>query len=242
MNGLNMLSQATIKEWAVQWQTSPINVAREYLQHVFLSYLYQFPESEKLAFKGGTALRLLFQSPRFSEDLDFTGSVKPYHLERLLSQTVEKVSKEAIPLKVQESKPTSGGYLALYQGEIYGEAVGIELNVSLRTKAKGEPLLVTTPLLPSYQCMILPLKELVREKCQALLFRRKPRDYYDLYFLLRSRLGMEAILPLKSQLLESVKSLDNKSATRELKTFLPASHHRTISNLQQALSSELNRL
>ena len=40
---------------------------------IFLSYLYQEPGSEKLLFKGGTALRIVFKSPRFSEDLDFSG-------------------------------------------------------------------------------------------------------------------------------------------------------------------------
>jgi predicted nucleotidyltransferase component of viral defense system len=39
----------------------------------FLSYLYKQPDSEKLLFKGGTALKFIFRSPRYSEDLDFTG-------------------------------------------------------------------------------------------------------------------------------------------------------------------------
>ncbi len=30
--------------------------------------------SESLLFKGGTVLKLIWRSPRFSEDLDFTGS------------------------------------------------------------------------------------------------------------------------------------------------------------------------
>src|SRR5260221_14665772 len=99
-----MLSPATIKDLATKWQTNTLNVEREYIQHLFLSYLYQFPESEKLAFKGGTALRLLFRSPRFSEDLDFTGNIKPFHMKTLLSHTVEKISKEEIPFETRESK------------------------------------------------------------------------------------------------------------------------------------------
>lgn len=34
---------------------------------------YQEKEAEAILFKGGTALRLIYQSPRFSEDLDFSG-------------------------------------------------------------------------------------------------------------------------------------------------------------------------
>lgn len=237
-----MLSLTTIKELATKWQTNTVNITREYIQHLFLSYLYQSPESEKLAFKGGTALRLLFRSPRFSEDLDFTGDIKPFHIKSLLSHTIEKISKEEIVFETKESKPTTGGYLALYRCKINGEYIGLELNISLRFKARAEPILVTSPLLPSYQCMVLPVRELVREKCEALLTRHKPRDYYDLYFLLRERLGIEAILPLKNRLMESIKSLDSKRVNRELKVFLPMSHHQVIAHLSQALNTELNRL
>ena len=48
------------------------NVLREYLQAVILSALQNQGAMIPLAFHGGTALRFLYQLPRFSEDLDFT--------------------------------------------------------------------------------------------------------------------------------------------------------------------------
>lgn len=237
-----MLSQNTLKELATKWQTSTLNVAREYAQNLFLSYLYQLPESDKLAFKGGTALRLAFRSPRFSEDLDFAGSLKPFHWEKLLSKTLENLKREALSWKVDESKPTSGDYLALYSSEIHGEIIRIELNISLRKSAQPEAVLIATPLVPPYQCLLLPVRDLVKEKIEALLFRKKPRDFYDLYFLLRERLGMEAIISHKSRLLEALESSHSKILQRELKAFLPISQHRIIANLPQVLLSELNRL
>jgi len=68
-----MLDREIIRKLALQHQTTEINIAREYVQHLFLSVFYQEPDSEKVLFKGGTALRITFQSPRFSEDLDFSG-------------------------------------------------------------------------------------------------------------------------------------------------------------------------
>ena len=68
-----MLSRENLKEFTDKYQTIEKNVAREYVQHLFLSLLYKIPSSEKLLFKGGTAMRIIYQSPRFSEDLDFTG-------------------------------------------------------------------------------------------------------------------------------------------------------------------------
>jgi predicted nucleotidyltransferase component of viral defense system len=237
-----VLSRDSLERLAVQWQTSFLNVAREYVQNVFLSYLYQAPESDRVAFKGGTALRILHRSPRFSEDMDFSANLKPYHIGNLLAHTTRAVAREAIPLEVLESKATSGGFLALYTCELYSQNLQIELNISLRARAAAEPALVVSPLLPPYQCMALPLRDLVGEKIAALLARRQPRDFFDLYFLLRGRLGLEAVIPKKKQLLQAIEGLDPKPLQKELKLFLPVSHHKTIANLPAALRSELNRL
>lgn len=47
------------------------NVAREYLQARILGILQRAGAFVPLAFHGGTALRFLFATPRYSEDLDF---------------------------------------------------------------------------------------------------------------------------------------------------------------------------
>lgn len=237
-----MLSLDSLKQQATLWQTSFLNVAREYVQHLFLSHLYGFPESDHLAFKGGTALRLLYGSPRFSEDLDFTGHLKPFHLARLLKDTTGRMIPERLSFETLEAKPTSGGYLALYQCCLYEEKVRLELNISLRNRAPSEAILIASSLVPSYQCLRLPVKEMVTEKLQALLFRKKPRDFFDLYFLLRQRLGIEMIIPYKRRLAVEVKNLEAKSIQRELKLFLPVSHHKTIADLPSVLAQELNRL
>ena len=86
-----MLSENSIKELAVKFQTSELNIAREYFQNLFLNSLYTQKNSEKLGFKGGTALRIVFNSPRFSEDLDFTADtgIKVFLLKQMLASTIE---------------------------------------------------------------------------------------------------------------------------------------------------------
>lgn len=49
-----------------------LNIAREYLQAYALRSLHESGAFTSLSFVGGTALRFLFQLPRFSEDLDFS--------------------------------------------------------------------------------------------------------------------------------------------------------------------------
>ena len=47
-------------------------ILREYLQVLILKELYKLPDGKKLLFTGGTYLRLVHQTKRFSEDLDFS--------------------------------------------------------------------------------------------------------------------------------------------------------------------------
>lgn len=68
-----MITQDTIKKLATAHQTSEFpNIIREYFQHLFLSLLYRVEGAENILFKGGTALKIIYKSPRFSEDLDFS--------------------------------------------------------------------------------------------------------------------------------------------------------------------------
>ena len=53
-------------------------VVREYWEILVLKGLYDSPYGRKLIFKGGTALRLAYDSPRFSEDLDFSLTSDPF--------------------------------------------------------------------------------------------------------------------------------------------------------------------
>ena len=47
-------------------------LVREFWETVILKGLFESPDGKYLIFKGGTALRLVYGSSRFSEDLDFS--------------------------------------------------------------------------------------------------------------------------------------------------------------------------
>jgi predicted nucleotidyltransferase component of viral defense system len=90
--------------------------------------------------------------------------------------------------------------------------------------------------------VVLPISKLVDEKIEALLRRNKPRDFFDLYFLLRSRRGIERIIPIKNKLLKAVLKLDSNAVKRELKVLLPVSHLRLLKSFPRLLASELKQL
>src|SRR3989344_7934704 len=207
------------------------NVMREYLQHLFLSFLYQEKKSELLLIKGGTALRLVWRSPRFSEDLAFTGTkISISQIESLMEAALEKVESEGIKTDIEESKKTSGGYLAIFYFKTDEYESGIQIEVSLRTEPKeaGVAALIQSDLIPAYTLMHLDQKKLVGEKIQACLTRAKARDFYDLYFILRSRMAFKETFSqdkaLKIKLLKVING-QKFELKNELKRFLPSNQH-----------------
>ena len=78
------------------------------------------------------------------------------------------------------------------------------------------------------------------QKMQALIQRQKPRDFYDLYFMLRASL----MTPEDRKMLGQVSKLLKSSKIhfeRELKQFLPKSHWPLIRDFPTTLRRELQR-
>lgn len=236
-----MIAQDQISKLTTQYQTSDVNVFREYYQHLFLSYFFQQPQTNNILFKGGTALRILYKSPRFSEDLDFSANLSSREeIEQALIQTLDQIEKEGIATELQETGTTSGGYRStiFFQKD---PTVEVELEISLRQgEYKGELMVVLNDFIPTYTVFALEQSQLIDEKIQALLFRKKPRDFYDLYFILRANLlpaGEKHILP------EALKALQSTDINfeNELKQFLPKSHWLIIRDFKSSLEREINR-
>lgn len=237
-----MIDQEQIKTLAKRNQTTELNIRREYFQHLFLSYFYQQPQTEFLFFKGGTALKMIYQSPRFSEDLDFSSSLKKIKpIEEIILQTLEAIEKEGIKAHFSEAKQTSGGYLASITFLVFEQTISILLQISLREgEKKGEVITITNDFLPPYLVMDLQKEQLIEEKIQALLTRKKPRDFYDLYFILRSNLLPPEKRKILPQALKIIQETDINFET-ELKQFLPKSHWTIIRDFKQTLKREIER-
>jgi len=242
-----MIEKKKIQQLAERQQTTADNCVREYFQHLFLSRLYQEKDSESLLFKGGTALRIIWQSPRFSEDLDFTGvNTGRIKLETLMESALAKMEREGIRSGISESKETSGGYLAIFEFETgeYQSRVQVEVSLRKDKKSKGNTVLIQPELVVPYTLVHLQEHLLVGEKIQACLTRGKARDFYDLYFILRGRMAFNEVFAkdktLKTKILKAIKEgkLDFK---RELKQFLPVNQHMIIKHFPQVLQTEIDR-
>lgn len=240
-----MLSLENLKEFTKKFQTIEKNIVREYIQHLFLSSLYKFPKAEKLLFKGGTALRFIYRSPRFSEDLDFTGENIYQHrlIDELFLNTLSEIEKQGIKIDLKEAKPTTGGYLGIIHYELYGFIEDMKFEISLRKSKKltKEVATIVNDYVPHYTILHLSSEKIVKGKITALLDRKNPRDYYDLYFFLRHP---ELHKFMKKTLLKEVlENLEKEKINfkEDLSVLLPISHQMILKDFQSNLIREIKR-
>jgi len=240
-----MISPEEIKQLSTRYQTSPLTVAREYAQHCFLSEFYKIKDSNRLLFKGGTALRLIYQSPRYSEDLDFTGvnNITYPAIEDVLIGTLKNLTAWGFEIELKEAKKTTGGYLAKMDLSFSGFRFQVKIEISFRKrrqKSRGVVSRIKNEYIPHYDIYHLPLEEIVAGKISALLTRAKSRDWYDLYFFLHSRMLETEHKKLLPEILEKLKN-SKTDFKKELKTFLPRSHQMILKDFKKTLTQEIKK-
>jgi len=244
-----MITQDTIKNLVTQYHTNELNIMREYFQHLFLSYFYKLEGAENILFKDGTALRFIYGSPRFSEDLDFSMfNIKPYKLKKSIEDLFTKVLVEIenVGIKVDlgpKPGPTKEGYYGDASFKIYDyPLVTVSINVSARDgrKITSEIETIANDFIPTYNLYHLSQEILIEEKIYALLERKKARDFYDIYYIMRKNL---LTLEQKKGMIEvrnliQTFDIDYKN---ELSPFLPQDQQAIIKNFKAVLLSELKR-
>lgn len=240
-----MLTQESLQGFTKKFQTNERNVIREYIQHLCLGNLYKNKEAQNLLFKGGTSLRLIYQSPRFSEDLDFSGKSISSHnkIEDLFLKTLAEIEKMGIEISFKEAKPTTGGYLGIIHYELFDFAEDMKFEISLRKgkRLEGEFTTVVSDFANAYTVIHLAPEELVDEKIQALINRGKPRDYYDLYFLLRHPALNKAVDKRRLNIVWDNLNKTQLDFKRELSVLLPVSHHMILKDFKGILRKEIER-
>jgi len=248
-----MISQDIIQKLATKHQTSEFpNIVREYFQHLFLSELYKIEGAENILFKGGTALRIIYNSPRFSEDLDFSifnikTSLQNEFVEGIFIKILAEIEHSGIKVKLgPKPGPTSEGYYGDATFQIYDyPPVAVSINVSSRNGriVKGEVDSIANDFISTYNVLHLPQNEIVEEKVfDALPKRKKARDFYDLYFIMRKGLltneQKKKLSGIKDEILLGAGELDFKT---ELGALLPQDQQNIIKDFKKNLTNELNR-
>jgi len=201
------------------------HVVREEHELLILRNLSETPLSSALVLKGGTALRLAYGSPRFSDDLDF--SILTPVPEDAFVHVAETIIKTLPQVTLVEALSKQFTLFALYKvREPYlPYAFSIKLEVSTRPEIWERERdftlrLLTSPVTPvSVLAQVATLERMWADKQSALAARREPRDLYDLWFIAQK---------LRRTFTPDLSGFDPKAIRRELRKYLPRSHWQVI--------------
>ncbi|MDR2999698.1 MAG: nucleotidyl transferase AbiEii/AbiGii toxin family protein [Fibromonadaceae bacterium] len=183
------------------------NALREVMQQVVLAGLARSDFFEKAAFYGGTCLRLLYDLPRFSEDMDFSllkvdenfdlQNYFPYIKDEFLSmgKSIELYKKEKRQKTNMESaflKSTSQFYDVKFQTEKQVK-IKIEIDTVPPLDFETENKLLLQPFSFNVRCFTLPC--LFAGKMHAFLFRNwkarvKGRDWFDFEWYVQNQVSL----------------------------------------------------
>ena len=243
-----MIDAASLNNLARAAAIDRYTILREYVQVLFLDNLYQARTSRKIIFKGGTALKILFGSPRFSEDLDFSTKLARSTIVRLVNQTVTNLQTEAPGISVKNIKSIAGWSQKIsFPTDFTPMPLTIKLDFSAREPALTtyqNTITTTLPVFSSSLITALTPEEILAEKIRAITSRNKGRDIFDLWFLLKksNRLDKKLITAKFRlyhekfsfpNLLEKIKQFNQKQLNQDITKFLPLNHRQVIPSLKK---------
>ena len=173
------------------------NTVREYLQARILGAMQRAGAMIPLSFHGGTALRFLYSTGRYSEDLDFAleKNREDYDFHKYLESIGSELTAEGynVDLKVSDKKIVNGAFISL-RGLLYelglsphkDETMAVKIEVDT-SPPKGAVL--ATTVIRRYVTLQLQHHDkasFLSGKLHAILQRShlKGRDLYDLLWYL----------------------------------------------------------
>jgi len=208
-----MIRNQDILDRAAEWQLRADVVEKDYVLGWLLAGIAAHPETRThWVFKGGTCIKkCYFETYRFSEDLDFSLAPEAPYTDNAILENLRIVARLAgemsgvefpidqivlNPSRNRQGQPT-------YQGRIYYRGPLGARNLSrvifdlTRQEQMVDPPALLTVFHPygdvpesAIVVSAYSLPELVAEKMRALYERTRPRDLYDVVYLLENRIDV----------------------------------------------------
>jgi len=202
---------------------------REEVELIFLKALFESKVSDVLVFKGGTALRLLYGSPRFSEDLDFslTDSVSTRDFKTIITKIIKSDERFSV------ADPTTKYYTHLAEIRIkepwQNLAFSLKIEISKRIeKIKASDITNLLAKSPATNLMVMTrvytLKRIFEDKLGMLSKLKMPRDIFDIWFICQKNGN-----PFKIRQFGYQKG----KLRQELRKFLPRSFYPVVEELER---------
>jgi len=208
------MEQLIAEQKAAELKIDKTQVIREYWELIILKGLFESTSGRYLIFKGGTALRLCYGSPRFSEDLDF--SLTKDMLKGRFAPLIKKMIApfpELTQTDLEEKHYTYLAEIKVTQNYLpFPFRIKIEISKRETKDYQWELKLLGSPT-TVIQVMgkVATLNQIYKDKLACLKGRTKPKDLFDLWYV--SEKLKIPYKPLKWSL--------RKEFIRDLRKYLP---------------------
>lgn len=193
---MNNLIEKRFHQYSIKTIEDKENALKEILQEIALYGLSSSDFFGKAMFQGGTALRILYRLPRFSEDLDFLLKYpdrkfiwKPYldsikQALEFFSIDAEIIDREKADKNIQKlflKDRSIGKLLSLHSDYFDNRKLVIKLEIDINPPAISGSEIKFLEFPMDYSVCAQDLPSNFAGKCHALLCRKflKPRDWFD---------------------------------------------------------------
>jgi predicted nucleotidyltransferase component of viral defense system len=217
------------------------SILREYLQAKILQVIFESNFAYKLSFLGGTALRMIYQNNRFSEDIDLDNFDLTWEEFELLIQLIEQAMKlEGFEIESKSVAKDAYRCYLRFPTLLYEQGISPlsseKILIQIDTTAQGYPYEPEILLLNKFdvftQIRVTPLNILLSQKIFTSVNRKRPkgRDFYDITFLtsltkpdmgfLYQKMEIDSIEHLRDEISKRIADIDFKILTDDVAPFL----------------------
>lgn len=210
------MEQLIAEQKARELKIDKTQVVREYWELIVLKGLYESSFGRYLIFKGGTALRLTYSSPRFSEDLDFSLTKDVWSGK--FPPLVKKIIAPYPELSLTDLEEKYYTYLAeikVIQNYLpFPFRIKIEISKREIKDYQWELKLLGSPAtVVQVMGQVATLKQIYKDKLACLKGRAKPKDLFDLWYVCQ-----KLNIPYTTQ----KTPLNKREVVRDLRKYLPS--------------------
>jgi len=229
------------KQYPPQMQVYERAILREYLQCKIIQALFESNHAHLLSFLGGTALRIMHDNNRFSEDIDLDNFGLGWEdFEKLIKVVQTFLEFEGFTSEIRSVDSGAFHCYIKFPGMLFQNKLSPykeeKILIQIDTFAQGfdykPDLIVLNKFDVFSEIRVTPLSILLSQKIFTSINRKRPkgRDFYDITMLLRKTkpdygflsLKMEIEDPqiLKSMYREKIQAYDFNKLAEDVRPFL----------------------
>ena len=214
---------------------------REYLQCKIMQAVFESKKASKLAFLGGTALRIVYGNNRFSEDIDLDNfDLSWQEFEEVIQRVKRFFELEGFEIEVRNVAKGAYRCYMRFPELLYEQGISPyrqeKILIQVDTAAQGFEYQPEIRILNKFdvftEIRVIPLNVLLSQKIYTAVNRKraKGRDFFDITFLfsrtspdfgfLSQKMGIDTVDSLRREILARIDDYDFQELARDVAPFL----------------------